>query len=382
MGRGLDSLEAVRSGEKPNADGGPTARAEDQLRTARLLLDAELASGALAPETVSTPAVQAATRVRGVPSRPVRLIQQVRSKLGSLDFESAVVDPLLAARHAALGGQGAAPPRFLIRVDEFPHYQAWDRPDRFGTPEFERFHEVMAGAGVPYLLAVLPRVSREPLSPTASGSRPLDDGEVGMLSRLASQGVSFGLHGRDHRTRFASPRRHSELCGLTTVQTEQLLDEALSELARHDIRPDVFVAPYNRFDASQLGALAERFAIVCGGPESIGSMGFQRSPQWREGTVYLPSYAPVYGHAAEVLGAVERMIERGVGLWVPVVLHWGWESQTGFRDLERLVERIAPCATPWEDFHAAIARSHAHAPSTAHGADRSGEPRGTLAVEG
>ncbi len=26
-------------------------------------------------------------------------------------------------------------------------------------------------------------------------------------------GSSFGLHGLDHRTRFASPRRHSELCG-------------------------------------------------------------------------------------------------------------------------------------------------------------------------
>ena len=381
-GRQLDSLEAVRSGAKSNADGGPAARAEDQLRTARLLLDAELASGALAPEAVSTPAVQAATRVRGVPSRPVRLTQQVRSKLGSLDFESAVVEPLLAARRAALGGQGAAPPRFLIRVDEFPHYQAWDRPDRYGTPEFERFHEIMVRAGVPYLVAVLPRVSREPLSPTASGSRPLDDAEVGVLGRLASQGVSFGLHGRDHRTRFASPRRHSELCGLTTAQTEQLLDEALSELARHEIRPDVFVAPYNRFDPRQLGALAQRFAIVCGGPESIGRMGFQRSPQWRGEIVYLPSYAPVYGHAAEVLGAVERMIERGVGLWVPVVLHWGWESRAGLRDLERLADRIAPYATRWEDFHAAIVRSHAHAPSTPPGGGRSAEPRGTLAVEG
>ncbi len=139
--------------------------------------------------------------------------------------------------------------------------------------------------------------------------------------------------------------------------------------------------PYNRFDASQLGALARRFAIVCGGPESIGQMGFHRSPQWRGQTVYMPSYAPVYGKAPEVLGAVERMIDRRVGLWVPVVLHWGWEAQTDLRDLERLADRIAPYATRWEDFHAAIDRSRAQTVPTVQSAERAGRPRGPLAVD-
>jgi hypothetical protein len=387
MSRGLDSLETVRLRAKPDAHGGPAVGAQDGLRTARLLLDAELASGALAPEALLTPAVRAATRVGNVPSRPMRLAEQVRYKLGRLDFFSAVVDPLLAARHAALGSDGAAPPRFLIRVDEFPHYQAWDDPDRFGSSEFERFHEIMASAGVPYLLAVLPRVSREPLSPAASGFRRLDDTEAAMLHRLVSEGVSFALHGRDHRTRFASPRRHSELSGLGIAQTDKLLDEALAELARHEIRPDVFVPPYNRFDAPQLGALARRFHVVCGGPESIGLMGFQRPPQWRGETVYLPSYRPAYGHAAEVLAAVDRLIERAVGLWIPVVLHWGWEAQAGFEDLERLADRIAPFATRWEDFRSAIDRSRSQDPSMVElaqglGDGPAGEARETLAADG
>ena len=61
-----------------------------------------------------------------------------------------------------------------MRVDEFPHYMAWDDPEGFGTARYERFHEIMAGAGVPYLVAVL-RVSRlaavalvEWLPPTAA----------------------------------------------------------------------------------------------------------------------------------------------------------------------------------------------------------------------
>jgi hypothetical protein len=342
---------------------GRSERSRDSVRTARLLLDAELTAGTLAsaafdaPALLDAPAVRKLARVRAVPPRPLRLAQQVLYKLKALDFESAVVRPSIAARRQALGERGAAEPRFLIRVDEFPHYKAWDEPERFGVSAFERFHEILTGAGVPYMLAVLPRVSHCPLSPVASGSRPLDEAEVAMLGRMAREGVTLGLHGRDHRTRHLSSRRRSELCGLSLAETASLLEDALAELARHAIFPDVFVPPYNRFDARQLPLLAERFAIVCGGPESIGQMGFQRTPQWRGEAVYLPAYAPLYDHAAEMLPAVDRAIERKSGLWMPAVLHWGWEADAGWRDLERLADRIAPYAASWKDFHAALARS-------------------------
>lgn len=371
-------MEADPQGAR--AEGVPGAgryrdRARDQTRTARLLFDAELAAGTLSSEALRSSAVRDATRVGGIPPAPVRLSERIRYKLGSLRFEEAVLEPLLAARRAALGERAAAPPRFLIRVDEFPHYQAWDDPDHFGIARFERFQDVMSGAGVPYLIAVLPRVSHEPLSPSASGSRPLEQDEVAMLGRLASERVSFGLHGRDHRTRFASPRRASEFCGLSAGETEELLDQALAELARLGIRPDVLVPPYNRFDARQFKALARRFAVVCGGPESIGQMGFHSTPQWRGETVYLPSYAPVYGRAADVLPAVERAIERAVGAWVPVVLHWGWEMDDDWAALRRLADRIAPYAAGWEDFLGAIGRSgeRARAGDSGERAEPSGE---------
>ena len=154
-----------------------------------------------------------------------------------------------------------------------------------------------------------------------------------------------------HRTRFASPRRHSELCGLDLRETGDLLDAGLAELAAAGISTEVFVPPYNRFDAAQLGRSAERFQVVCGGPESIGQLGFQSTPQWRGETVYLPAYAPFYGRAAEVRPAVEQAIEARWGLWVPIVLHWGWEAEDGWTDLETLARVLAPYAAPWEDFH-------------------------------
>jgi hypothetical protein len=263
----------------------------------------------------------------------------------------------MAARREFSSDKASGPPKFLIRVDEFPNARAVDEPQEFGTARFERFHEIMRNGGAPYLVAVLPRVSREPLSPTGTDSRSLDDGELRTLRRIADEQVCFGLHGRDHRTRYALPRRHSELCGLSLHQTEELLDQALAELAAHEIRTDVFVPPFNRFDSRQWPSLASRFEVVCGGPESIGLLGFQRSPQWREDAAYLPSYAPFYGRAREILPAAERAIERQTGLWTPIVLHWGWEADAGWADLERLVAVIGPYAARWEDFLAAVRHS-------------------------
>jgi len=330
----------------------------DAARSARLLFDAEIEAGLLAPKETAVAPVLDAVRTRRLPSVVGRFAQDVERKLGRLDHDRAVDAPLVAARQAVLGERAAAPPRFLVRVDEFPHYQAWDDPERFGSAGFARFHEILQTAGVPYLVAALPRVSRAPLDPTSTESRPLTDEEAALLRHAAgSAGVAIALHGRDHRTRFASPRRHSELCGLDAAATTALLDDALAELDRHGIYPDVFVPPYNRFDAAQWPTLAERFPIVCGGPESIRQIGFQRTPVWREGAVYLPAYAPYYDHAREVLPAAERAIEAQTGLWTPLVLHWGWESDAGWRELEALCARIAPYAAEWTDFRAAVERS-------------------------
>jgi Uncharacterized protein conserved in bacteria (DUF2334) len=351
-------------------------RRDDELRSARLLLDAELTEGVLDAQELARalelPAVRAAVRSRRVPERPLRVGQQLSRKLGRLDFERSVAAPLFAARRAALGAGGGGdggdgggdrarrPPRFLVRVDEFPHYLAWDEPGRFGTEGYRRFHAIMADAGVPYLVAVPPRVSREPMDPGKAGSRELDNEERAMLGTLAQAGdVAFALHGRDHRTRYVSPRRQSELCGLDASATAELLDGALAELGGLGLSTEVFVPPFNRFDAGQYDALAQRFTVVCGGPESIGLVGFQQSPIWRGQAVYLPSYAPLYGKAREVLPAARRLIEMQCGLWAPIALHWGWEADRGWSELERLASVIAPYAARWGDFLAAVHRSAA-----------------------
>jgi peptidoglycan/xylan/chitin deacetylase (PgdA/CDA1 family) len=330
-----------------------------EARSARLLLGSDTPPGAPAGEPTTARAVRSAVRSRRCPSAPRRLLQRVRRKLGALDYERAVAEPLLEARRAVLGAQAEGPPRFLVRVDEFPHYLAWDDPARYGTERYRRFHTIMTGAGVPYLIAVPPRVSHLPLDPHETAWRALEEPERTLLTQLREEGVCFALHGLDHRTRFASPRRHSELCGLDRPATETLIDEALAALAALGISTEVFVPPYNRFDAAQYDLLARRFAVVCGGPESVGLLGFHRTPLWRGEAVYLPSYEPLYGRAREVLPAARRLIEARTALWTPIVLHWGWESDEDWAALEALAAAIAPYTARWRDFLDAVRASAA-----------------------
>lgn len=284
---------------------------------------------------------------RPVPPYPVRVAQRVAMKAGLVTYERSVLRPQLRANPTP------GPPRFLVRVDEFPHYLAGDEPDRYGLESSRTFHGALASAGVSYLMAIVPRVPNRPLDPTASGDRPLSDEERAFLGELRRDGVTLALHGYNHRTRFEHPRRRSELCGLSAAELNDLLDRALAELSAAGVDPRIFVPPYNRFDASQYDILAARFDVVCGGPESVPLLGFHPGPQWRGNAIYLPCYPPLYGTAEECLPLIADLVERQVGVWAPVVLHPGWET-TPTSGLERFAREIAPYAASWGDFLAAV----------------------------
>lgn len=327
----------------------------DEQRSAALLLGADEASARFPAGSSPPPAVVRAVRSHPVPGRSRRLRDRLAMKRGRLGYERHSVEPMAAARRAALGQEGSAPPRLLVRIDEFPRAGSHDWPDTVG--EMMRLHEIMSGAGVPYLLAVTPRVVREFLTPDDPTVRPLREDEVAAVRALADAGVPVALHGLDHRTRDPRPRHRSELCGLGPGELVRRLDEGLAILRAIDLDPRVFVPPFNRFDADQYALLAERFDVICGGPETVTLLGFHPTPLWRGEAVYMPAYPPLYGRADQVVHGVERLVHAAPGVWAPVVLHMPWESDLGWTALERLAERMAPHARPWDEFLDAVTRS-------------------------
>jgi Uncharacterized protein conserved in bacteria (DUF2334) len=327
---------------------------EDERRSARLLFSSELATDELSEAELDRHEVRRAVRSRRVPPGPLRAAQRLRMRRDLLGYETDCVPAFAAARRAVLGDRAAGPPRLLVRVDEFPHARAFDLPDRYGLRQFERFHGVLRDAGVEYLLAVTPVLSHDYLDPSARGERPMSDEERALLRRVLGEGVTVALHGLDHRTRDPRPRHHSELAGLSRARLEERLDRAGEALEALGVESRVFVPPFNRFDEGQYDALAGRFDVVCGGPETVAILGYHRTPLWRGDAVYLPSYPPLYARAGVVQHAVEQIAEEGAALWVPVTLHWGWEADDGWSDLERLAASVARYAARWEDFLEAV----------------------------
>jgi hypothetical protein len=300
-----------------------------------------------------------------VPSAPLRAAQRVAMKLGRLDWERAWLAPLIDARRAVLGDAADGPPKFLVRVDEFPYYTSFDRPQDIEMSR--RFHEVMAGAGLVHLMSALPQLTHAPLQAGSSGGRSLGEEEIALFQQMRRDGVTFAQHGTTHRTRFDDPRRRSELCGLTPTQLDTLLEDGRQRLIDAGVgETRVFVPPFNRFDAAQYALLAKRFEVICGGPESVALIGFHGGPLWRDGAVYLPAYAPLYADAQTILPAAERLIALSPGTWIPIVLHTSWEQDDDFRALRLLAERIAPYAASWDDLLMAVERSAADGPTTGH----------------
>jgi hypothetical protein len=301
------------------------------------------------------------------PSAPLRAAQRLAMKLGRLDWESAWLEKLLALRRSVLGEGASGPPRFLVRVDEFPYYTSFDHPEDIDMSR--KFHDVMAAAGLAHLMSVVPQLTHAPLTVGSSGGRPLGGEEIELLNRMRGDRVTFAQHGTTHRTLFESPRRRSEFSGLSSESLERVLEDGRGRLLEAGLQPPrVFVPPFNRFDAAQYPVLASRFDVVCGGPESVAMMGFHGGPLWREGAVYLPAYAPLYSNARAILPVAERLIDLAPGTWIPIVLHTSWEQEDDFRSLERLADRIAPFTEDWDDFLAEVARSAGGSPAPAAGA--------------
>lgn len=319
----------------------------ESTRTAKLIVGADAALDVL-PATLTSAARRGPTG-----PRPLRLVQRLAMRKGRLSFEQSVIQRE-RARREALGTARPRSPRFLVRVDEYPHWLADDEPLRYGTEAFDHFHDIMRSAGVPYLLAVVPEPSQRPLDPRGVGCRQLSDREIAVLRRVQSEGVELAVHGLDHRTRDVHPRRQSELLGRSPGELRERLARADELLEPVGERPRVLVPPWNRFDASQWPTLAERYDIVCGGPESVMQVGFHGSPTWWGDAVYLPSYAPFYGHARAIEPAARRAIDRRGGGWIPIVLHWGWEAEDGWHDLEALARTLSGHAAPWSVFLAEV----------------------------
>jgi len=241
-----------------------------------------------------------------------------------------------AARRAA---EAPAAPLVLVRVDDYPH---WSVP----TARFRTFHQIMAAAGVSFLLGATPFLAANPLSPV-SDQRPEDATEWEWLAEaVESRQAEVGLHGATHRTRRLG--FHSEFDGMPLARARAVIAEAWAALERRGCRPVAFVPPFDRFPPALWSALPDECRILCLGPESLLDVPPAPSVGLRNGRTVVFSLPPFYGRADQILAALEgaRWLERP-GAVLPITLHWTWELDDDFAAVGRLARRIATRTGSW-----------------------------------
>jgi peptidoglycan/xylan/chitin deacetylase (PgdA/CDA1 family) len=237
---------------------------------------------------------------------------------------------------SALGVAGRPKPcRFLLRVDDFPSPFA-------DLDEFSRFHQIAVEHGVPYLLAVTPFLESN------GERRPLSVPAVGRLHACTSEGAELALHGFSHKSRYSN--YGSELQSMPVAALRAELDRADEYLRAHDLKTVGFVAPYNTYDALTIGVLAERFPLICGGPESVVALGYRAGPSFLLRSLYVPSYRDAYDVDLDRLSRFDRLIAEGDGLTIPVTLHWANDVRGDFRAFRALCERLQGHTLRWGDF--------------------------------
>ena len=295
-----------------------------------------------------------------VPDPSIFQSPPIRSAIGRLmehRFSSGAHHRNLDWYRAVSSVTDSAEPRVLLRVDEFPYYSSFDRPDEYGVERATEFHRVLADAGVPYMMSIVPQLTRDPLNPKETGGRSLEAPELALIEEMRGDGVAFAQHGTTHRSRHQSPRRRSEFTGLSDRELGELLDRGAEMLADMGIECRVLVPPFNRFSHKQLDVFAERFDVVTGGPESVRFMGRRRGPMWLGDVVYLPCMPPLYGRARDILPELRDCVDAAPGVWIPVGLHVAWELDDDLVGLRELADYLGSTAIPWERFLDAVEAS-------------------------
>jgi peptidoglycan/xylan/chitin deacetylase (PgdA/CDA1 family) len=233
---------------------------------------------------------------------------------------------------------------FLVRVDDFP---AWiESMDQFvPASDFERFHRVLAKHSIPYMIAVTPQPALRPLDLRDRRTRTLTEQECGILRSIAVEGATLGLHGVTHSTR--DPRKHAEFARMDDRAFQERIVYGDLELERQTgTRARVFVPPFNRMSPPQLELLGKRFRVVCGGPESVVTLGRKDPGRLSDNSRYLPSYPPFYGRAYEILRAIDGPPPTDLCC---LTLHWEWERRRTYDELDTLCAALRGRVAHWNE---------------------------------
>lgn len=236
----------------------------------------------------------------------------------------------------SLGPKTQNPPcRFLLRIDDFPAESA-------GSEKFLEAHQLFTEHHIPYLLAITPFMTR----PKDSGF--LTPQEIQILKKACSEGAQPALHGFTHEKH--SSRPCSELAGMPLAEFKIWLTKAKGILAQHGIHCAAFVAPFNSYDLFIVPELLKHFSVICGGPESVHSLGYHTGPSFLGDCLYLPSYRGAYDIGSRDLPGLRELELKAAGLIIPITIHWRNGLKDGFGSFRQIARYLQGKVIGWDAY--------------------------------
>jgi peptidoglycan/xylan/chitin deacetylase (PgdA/CDA1 family) len=206
--------------------------------------------------------------------------------------------------------------RFLLRFDDLCPAMNWRN--------WSRIEQVLERYGIKPIVAVVP----DNQDPELVVDAPRQD-FWGRVRAWQHAGWTIGLHGYQHcyETRdggLLGINARSEFAGLPVEAQRYKVQAALEVFARHNVRPDVWVAPGHSFDETTIQVLIKNGVHVI-------SDGFFWRPVRHQGMVWIPQQR-------------WRLSEMPFGLWT-ACFHPNTMSEHDLQRFETAVGRFATCIT-------------------------------------
>ena len=204
------------------------------------------------------------------------------------------------------------------------------------TTVVDRFIEIMDRKKYPYLAGV-------------TGDELLNPAYVTIVNRLRETGAEIAVHGFTHRGRFGP--YESELLQMNYAEfLNKLVAISGAQVFRNN-PPRAFMPPFNAVSGEQISFLANHFAIVTGGSETMRfSDHFAGPVAMKEGGWYVPATHPYYNKAGAILRAgLLEQLARTNG-FVCIALHMTEEKKNDFAGFIRLLDALPIRPLSWQIF--------------------------------
>jgi len=227
-------------------------------------------------------------------------------------------------------------PLFLIRVDDFPHWE-------FDNEKFKKFNDILEKYEIPYLCGIVPKLSLDRKNPLNTKYKILEKEDIKIINHPL---IEIGMHGYTHQT--VTFGKNKEFAGIDEKEAEEKIINGLKIFKSLELYPIAFIPPFDEIDLISYKIISKYFKIITGGPSSTKNLGYKVTPCFFENSIYVTTYRPLCNSCFEIYKFLKEN-EIKIKIIIPIVIHWANEAKNNYEYLNELLKLIKGNAIKWKD---------------------------------